>query len=494
MATEITPSAKSEAHGSQLRKPSEALNIDLFLTDPSEYFGHSLTRMMSLSRDELDQLQIAGMKRRFGQCRGALPMLDKLADSQNIHSVEQLNDIAPLLFDHATYKSYPASLLDNHRYVQLTAWLNKLTTIDISKIDVSACRSVDDWMMTLSRETPLAVIHTSGTSGTMSFLPWSKREFRKTVGLYPLMFFQRFGHDGPVQVPPLNIDCIYPYYRTGGLGHTTINDFITEIIAGSDERFHAAYPERLSADLALLAARLRVAAAKGTLDQLEVSPDLASRRKEFEAQQKNMPQHVADFFATMGEELGGKRVFMLATSNLLYTMAENGLKQGMRKVFDPTTVIVTGGGGKGIVLPDNWQEPVKEFFGVDHINLVYGMSEMIGQFPLCDQGHYHAIPTLIPIILDSETSRPLARNGTVTGRFAFYDLLPETRWGGFVTGDEVTMHWDDSCPCGRTTPYLEKTIRRFSEKTGDISEEKLSCAAAPAAYAEALDFLNEDIV
>ena len=54
------------------------------------------------------------------------------------------------------------------------------------------------------------------------------------------------------------------------------------------------------------------------------------------------------------------------------------------------------------------------------------------------------------------------------------------------------MVWDTPCPCGRTTPYLQGRIQRVSEKTGDAGEEKLSCAATPAAYAEALEFLNAD--
>jgi hypothetical protein len=67
----------------------------------------------------------------------------------------------------------------------------------------------------------------------------------------------------------------------------------------------------------------------------------------------------------------------------------------------------------------------------------------------------------------------------------------DTRWGGFVTGDEVTFEWDKPCGCGWNSPYIVGgTIGRFSEKKDDGGEEKLSCAAAPAAYAEALDFLN----
>ena len=37
-------------------------------------------------------------------------------------------------------------------------------------------------------------------------------------------------------------------------------------------------------------------------------------------------------------------------------------------------------------------------------------------------------------------------------------------WGGFVTGDEITVNWDGNCGCGRKGEYLHPEIRRFSDK------------------------------
>ena len=462
-------------------------SIDGLFADPVAYFDYSRAKAFSVPNARLEALQREGLQRRFAQFRGKLPMMDKLADLQGVSAINELNDVLPLLFDHATYKSYPPSLLEKHRYAQLTAWLNKLTTVDLSRLDVSACRSIDDWLMTIDRETPLAVCHTSGTSGSMSFLPWSKAEWRKMLKTFPFMYCDDFG---PASTLPLNLDCIYPFFRSGGLSHTVINDAIRDVIAGAEERLHTAYPQRLSADLLLLATRRRAAAARGKLDEFQVDPELEARHAEFAAQQREMPNHVAAFFETMRTALAGKRVFVLATSNLLYTLAEDGLKRGLRRVFAPDSIIITGGGGKGMVLPDNWQAPVREFFGVERLHNNYGMSEMMGQFASCPHGNHHGTPWLIPYLLD-EDNKPLPRKGTVTGRFAFYDLLTDTRWGGFVTGDEVTMEWDKPCPCGQGHPYILKgSIRRFSEKKNDAGEEKLSCAAAPEAYAEALDFLN----
>ena len=487
----MTAQAASMARKSDVAETPGTVDLERFLANPAEYFGYSLTQMMGVPRAELGALHHAGLKKRFEQFRHSLPMLERLADVQSIDRIDKLDDVLPLLFTHATYKSYPASLLEKQRFDQLTKWLAKLTTVDLSRVDTKDCHTIDDWIQALKRDTPLTVAHTSGTSGTMSFLPWSGSEWRRMVGHYPLYFFQKFGEKAPPYKIPLNIPCIYPFFRHGSMAHTLVNDSFAEIIAGSEERFHAAYPGRVSADMLLLAAKRRAAVARGEVDKLKIAPELEARREEFEAQQRDMPQHVAQFFDTIHSTLAKKQVFMMATSNLLYSMAETGLKRGMRAVFDPSSVLVTGGGGKGMVLPDDWQEPVKAFFGVDRLHMGYGMTEMTGQFCMCEHGHYHCSPWVIPFILDPETGNALPRHGTVTGRFAFFDLLPDARWGGFVTGDEVTMTWDDPCPCGRTTSYLHGKIRRVSEKRNDAGEEKISCAATPGAYEEALDFLND---
>lgn len=468
-------------------------DTDRFMANPAEYFGYSLTKMMSVPQEQLQALHLAGVQRRFEQLRDRVPILQRLANSVGVERIDTLEDVLPMLFDHATYKSYPAVLLDKGRYKQLTAWLDKLTVHDLSGVDVSGCRNLDDWMITLNRETPMAVCHTSGTSGTMSFLPWSKTEWLNMFRQYPTLVFQTFGRETATPLmPPLNIPCIYPYYRSGGMSHTLANDAIVQLIAGSEERFHCAYPQRLSADMLLLAARLRAASLKGQELQLDISPELMARRAEFEAQQRDMPQHLARFFEHMRNTLAGQRVFLLATSNLLYSMAEDGLKRGLSNVFSRDSVVVTGGGGKGIVLPPDWRDRVKTFLGVDQLHDSYGMSELAGPFMACEHGHYHAVPWIVPFVLDPQTNKPLPRSGAQTGRMAFYDLLPDTRWGGFITGDEVTLHCDGTCACGRTTPYLSSGIQRLSDKQKQIGgEEKISCAETASAYEDALDFLND---
>jgi hypothetical protein len=303
---------------------------------------------------------------------------------------------------------------------------------------------------------------------------------------YRVSILQQFGKETPLEDYPLDMHALYPYFRSGG-GHLLLNDLYVKFICGSEDRFHAAYPGRLSSNLLLLFSRMRAAGARGELDRLEISPDLLARRDEFIKLQETKDEHIARFFDEMSQKLRGERVFIQAVPSMLYQMAKTGLDRGEKGLFASNSIVVSGGGAKGAILPDDWPEYVKAFVGTEHVHQIYGMGEMLVYFPLCDHGHYHVMPGIIPFILDPETSQPLARHGRVTGRWAHFDLVSDSHWGGFITGDEVTMNWDGGCPCGRSTPFLDKQIQRYSDKSK--GGDKITCAATEAAYQEAMDYL-----
>jgi hypothetical protein len=115
------------------------------------------------------------------------------------------------------------------------------------------------------------------------------------------------------------------------------------------------------------------------------------------------------------------------------------------------------------------------------------MSETTGMHKMCELEHYHIEPWVVAFVLDPEHGTPLPRAGVQTGRMACFDVLPTSYWGGFITGDEVTMHWTP-CPCGRTTAHIERRIERYSDKHGD---DKITCAGSDEAHRAALDFLTQ---
>jgi hypothetical protein len=173
---------------------------------------------------------------------------------------------------------------------------------------------------------------------------------------------------------------------------------------------------------------------------------------------------------------------------LLHNMAKAGLARGLENVFAADSYITTTGGAKGMVQPEGWREDILRFTGAKVLHEAYSMSEVLASHLRCEHGHYHFAPTVIPYLLDPDTGRPLPRHGRHTGRAAFFDLNAEMRWGGFITGDEITIEWDELCACGQPSRYVVGAIQRYSEKNG--GDDKITCAATEGSLREAMDFLN----
>jgi len=465
--------------------------LETFMTDPIGYFDHSITKMHTIAPDELQALQREGMRRRFAAHRESIEMVRNLADRLEIKEVREFDDMVPLFFPHTAYKSYPAVLLDKKRFDLMTRWLQKLTPEDLSGIDCEGCEGIDDWIDRLDAGSELRVITSSGTTGTISIIPKDKAGGFYGMRLWRLFLFQRFGHEPTeAELSPV-VDVIWPNYAKGKLGHLRMVELLKQEFTGNDEsRFHALYSDAVSTDLMFLASKLRAAASRGELDRIQIDPKLLERKAEFEAMEARRPEEMQAFFGRMTTELAGKRVFMTGTYTLMYEIAKAGLERGVKGVFAPDSAILTGGGTKGHVLPDDYMDVIRDFLGVDRIQEGYGMSEISAFHWACEEGHYHVQPWVIPYVLDPDTSQPLPRTGVQTGRAAFYDLLLESHWGGSISGDEITLDFDTPCRCGLASAHIHHDIMRYSEKQG-VEDDRITCNATQEVHDEALDFLKE---
>ena len=112
---------------------------------------------------------------------------------------------------------------------------------------------------------------------------------------------------------------------------------------------------------------------------------------------------------------------------------------------------------------------VNRGFQTDRTSLLiqnYAMSEVMTGNKLCTEDRFQIEPWAILFVLDPDTGAALPREGIQTGRAAFYDLLAESCWGGFVSGDEVTVDWTDPFPCGKTTVHIARQVERYGLKRG----------------------------
>ena len=161
---------------------------------------------------------------------------------------------------------------------------------------------------------------------------------------------------------------------------------------------------------------------------------------------------------------------------------ERGIGDGR---FHPESIVTAGGGVKGIALPPDYKAQVDRFYGDVIRPGAYGMTELSQMMPRCEAGRYHRAPGLVWLVSDDRGERLLTpaadadAQGHATGRFAFLDLLYEGRWGGIVSGDKVTIDFNERCPCGRHGPTLLDTIARYAESGPD---DAIGCAGTIDAY------------
>lgn len=465
--------------------------FERLLQDPTSFHNAPYDEAFKLSLEQIEHLHLAGARQRFADLRPRLPVLDKLAREQGIDAIGQIDDIAPLLFPHTVYKSYPISYLERARFDKLTTWLSGLTTSDISHVDAAGIQSIDDWLDLLDARTDLTVAHTSGTTGKLSFVPRTKQQWQQTIVHSAVIIRDWWGRGSGPDILKNKIPIIIPGYRYGAAAMQRGNGIQVDLYAGGEENALFMYPDaRFSADVASLAGRLRAAEARGEAGIQDIPQVLLDRREALLELERRRPQDVRHFFDEAQRRFGGKDVYVTAMWAILFDWAEEGLKRGIKNIFGPGSVLLTGGGKKGKDLPDDWREQVLEFLGFSNFYEMYATSEMMGLCMMCEHGHYHIPPVIVPFLLDPATGKPLPRKDGTTGRFAGLDLMPNTYWAGLITGDEITLSgWQQPCACGRTGPHVIPPVRRYSEKEG--GDDRIVCAGAPEAHDRALEFLAE---
>src|SRR3546814_3305015 len=132
---------------------------------------------------------------------------------------------------------------------------------------------------------------------------------------------------------------------------------MVEYFAGGDDNALFLYPDGfVSADVASLAGRLSAAASRGEQGRLELSPSLLARRDQFAILERERPRAMKEFLTNIQVRFGGRDVYLFGFWPLLSDWAEEGLAQGVRGLFGPNRVLVTGGGTKGRQFADGRSE------------------------------------------------------------------------------------------------------------------------------------------
>jgi hypothetical protein len=467
--------------------PSRA-DVEAYADDPINMDGVSAETLYSFSRDDLDRIQLAGLRRRFGELAQKLDVIRELADDNRIDGIREINEIVPLLLPHTACKSYPLSLIDNARFEHLNLWLDRYTSFDLSTLDVSGSETLDDWLNLVERETPVRVITSSGTSGKLSIIPRSTIENRM-LPAYFRAFFQPFGDEpGYRDVFAPGLYTISPQLPGGRHSTALAAHNIVQHAYGGDSTYYITPQGENSTDLLWMAGRMRKAQADGTMAKLKASKAwkrIDERLAEFNASRS---ASLDEFYCDTATRLKGKTVILRMGITFLRDMVQACERRGVALEFAPDSMIVAAGGLKGqAALTDEEMASVQKALPYATTE-VYAFSECYGGLARkCKEGHYHAPPWLVGFVLDPETGFPYPRRGEQTGRYAAFDLWAQTYWGGYVTGDKVTVNWEGGCGCGRKGPYMHGKIERYSEING--GDDKITCQRTAAAVGEMMQHL-----
>ncbi|WP_256095043.1 hypothetical protein [Paraburkholderia nodosa] len=425
--------------------------------------------------ENLRELQLAAMKERFAGRRNQIRLLRRRADDLGVETINRHEDMVPLLFAHQIYKSYPEQFIDNGRWKHLAAWLQTLSSTPVSEVDMTGVEDVDAWMGRL-REAGHYVFSSSGTSGKCSFINQTQADLENVtescvkLGVHGNELIRRDFGKRPVflMMPPAG-------------AHRHI-----EPVLGAAKRLGAEstlmFDEPVLASATISMGRMRRAIADGSAKPSEV----AAFQEHAVARQRHTGAMIDRFLDKLVTQ---RDVPVLVQGNwsLHWTLVERARQRGIADgICHPDTVITTGGGLKGTSAPTDYREQIIRFYGIrpENVQNSYGMSEMIGTGPWSEVAQGYAIcPWIVPFVLDKageQLLNPSDGRGIAEGRFAFFDLLAEGYWGGFITGDKVTV---DFSPAGNTDGLQGPLVRRVGRYADlEEGEDKLSCAGTMESY------------
>lgn len=435
------------------------------ITDPDKAYDVPMRDLLPL------QLQAA--QELFAERVNQIPLVKKRAEDADITGIRKLEDLVPLLFAHTVYKSYPQSFVDNNRWDRMLQWLQTLSVSDVGNVNVDGVKNVDDWLDRLWAAGH-CVLATSGSSGKCSFLNHTQGD--KAAKQHHFKFTTGWPH---VRAEPTR--SVFWLGPIKGYNSAIESAQINRANWSRPGEFFALSEEPLLISEVSRAAAMRKKMAEGSATPQEIAA--------FEAEAATKASRGIDDMHRLADTILDRRREPLFISGLwaqhmmiLQRAKERGIPDGD---FHPESIISAGGGIKGIPLPPDYKEQLDRFYGKVVRPGAYGMTELAQVMPRCEAGRYHRAPALIWLVTNEVGDRLLTReqdadaNGQATGRFAFLDLVYEGRWGGLITGDKVTIDFNDKCPCGRHGPTLLDNITRFAQ-TGQ--DDHIGCAGTIDSY------------
>lgn len=429
------------------------MNTNIFdhVHAPGDLLLHPQVDPGFLIRRDVEEFQLTAARLRLQSHAERIPAVSELLAGKDPMSFTRIDDFIAVLFEEDIYKSYDPTWIDDGEFDKMTRWLDRLSTHDLSRVETHDCDSLTAWCRRLDEQAGIFICHSSGTSGTLSFVPRSQRD--RDLAVDHVAWYSH-----PLFKPNQRNDVTYFCMQARRQYRIT-----QPIYDGLEERFQInpveALTDFLSPEFFITQGKLRKAASAGTMDEcLKRNLIVAAHREEVERYQQNLPHLIKRWTENLIENYRGRQIFFQGSFDKAWQITQLFSKMGVTGAFAPESRFSLFGGVKdGSQLPDDWQDQFRRVTGVSEDNLIFGwgMSEMTGALLRCSHGMFHFMIQIIPFLLEPGTRVPLPRQGTQTGQLAILELVSEDCWGGMISGDRGTIHWDKTCACGRDGPLLD---------------------------------------
>ena len=453
--------------------------MPLFADDPATFFAGEGYKAHQLPRIEIEALQLNAAQARFDSLKDRLPPLQTMASMQGIDAIDTLAELAKLLFPQSFYKSYDVAILERGELEKLANWLQKLTSRPLLAVKGRTVATLDAFFELLDRECGVRLVHSSGTTGKLSFFPRGSAEWAAHLRHVRSLIPNWSGRPGDASgEPPFAV--VWAGHAGGHSAILQASQLFNRSFARSPAHFHATMAGKISVDWQSFMMRLERAQRLG-LPQAPVSDYVLARLDEMEEARVGLDASLDRVLDTLRDDLAGERVVIGGPSILVHQLASRGLARGIENVSKAGGYVHTFGGIKQHGPVPQLEERVARFAGVAHPIDNYGMTEMLGGATQCQLGHYHLQVTQVPFLFDLTSGALLTRHGRQTGRFGVFDTMAQGYWGGTVTADRLTVGWD-LCPCGRQTPFVVGAIARCNDAEDDLPPFAATAAAVEAAY------------
>lgn len=416
---------------------------------------------------ELAELRLEAAREIFAERRHQVPLLSRLASENNVGEIAGLSDIVPLLFSHSSYKSYPAAFMKKGQWDRLLQWLAMVQTQSPVGLSTDGIKDMDDWIARLWEGGHL-VNTTSATSGKVSILPRNAHDHEITRD------YVRAVPGWPNPIAADNSRHFFMFAPRRGTHSSSIMGAMIAERYGRPDSCHYLIEDMRVTDISA-AAEFRSRIADGTATPNEIA-EMEQRAAAKSAQTARKLDKMIDLIISLRHE----PMYILGMWGQMWMVYQRARERGIKGGdFHPETIISVGGGTKGMVYPDDFQEQILAFLGSVRTMQAYGMSEMSWYPPRCSANRFHEVPWIMPLLLDTTGENLIERReGVVEGRYACLDLSFDARWGGLISGDKVQIDYASVCECGHPGPTILPTITRYS----DIGDDRIGCSGTIDGY------------